>query len=347
MGVHASPPPIALGLDPRDPFSLVAHWQIDPQALSRWRPALDPKGLRLRVHAHNREGLMMTEQVVGASARHWTVPVLYAATPYVAELGFVDAEGLWRSLAVSEPASTPPDAARSNWAHRLHRYEEPEPETSTRPTASEPRPTAPHLPEPGLPNLTPASEQATAVDAEPMPLPIEATYLASLVWEPEPPRLSAGNSAELAEAGGRWVTIPQIILHPSPLGPSSPAPTRARPPGELDALPSSPAPGRPAPAPGEFWFKVNAELIIYGSTEPDASVTVAGRPIRLRDDGSFSFRFSLPDGLYSLPAIAVKADGSDTRSAHLEFSRTTRYSGEVGLHPQDPALQPPVAAALS
>ena len=50
-----------------------------------------------------------------------------------------------------------------------------------------------------------------------------------------------------------------------------------------------------------FWFNVNAELIIYGATEPDAKVTLAGHEIKLRPDGSFSYRFSLPDGKYDLP----------------------------------------------
>src|SRR5581483_2204967 len=50
-----------------------------------------------------------------------------------------------------------------------------------------------------------------------------------------------------------------------------------------------------------FWFNVNAELIIYGATEPDAKVTLGGTRIKLRPDGSFSYRFSLPDGKYDLP----------------------------------------------
>ena len=91
-----------------------------------------------------------------------------------------------------------------------------------------------------------------------------------------------------------------------------------------------------------FWFNVNAELIIYGATEPDAKVTLGGRHIRLRPDGSFSYRFSLPDGKFDLPAVAVSADGTDTRAAELAFNRATEYRGEVGQHPQDPALKPPL-----
>jgi uncharacterized protein len=92
-----------------------------------------------------------------------------------------------------------------------------------------------------------------------------------------------------------------------------------------------------------FWFNVNAELIIYGATEPDATVTIGGRTIKLRSDGTFSYRFALPDGQYELPAVATSVDGTDSRSAELKFARSTEYRGEVQKHPQDPALKPPRA----
>ena len=85
----------------------------------------------------------------------------------------------------------------------------------------------------------------------------------------------------------------------------------------------------------------DAELILYGATEPDAAVTVGGRTIKLRPDGTFSYRFALPDGHYELPAVATSADGTDARRADLHFARSTEYSGEVGAHPQDAALKPP------
>ena len=58
-----------------------------------------------------------------------------------------------------------------------------------------------------------------------------------------------------------------------------------------------------------FWFRVGTELIVYGSTEPDAKVTVQGRPVALRPDGTFSLRFALPDGVQEVPAAAESADG--------------------------------------
>ena len=70
-------------------------------------------------------------------------------------------------------------------------------------------------------------------------------------------------------------------------------------------------------------------------------MTLGGQPVRLRGDGSFTFRFALPDGDFSLPAVAVSAAGDDQRSAALRFIRGTRYDGEVGTHPIAPELRPP------
>ncbi len=109
---------------------------------------------------------------------------------------------------------------------------------------------------------------------------------------------------------------------------------------------SSPVGGEMPERDRKFWFKVNAELIIYGATEPDAKVTVAERPVKLRPDGTFSFRFALPDGRYGLPAVAASADGVEARAAILEFSRTTDYHGHVEAHPQDSALRSPRAENL-
>jgi uncharacterized protein len=86
---------------------------------------------------------------------------------------------------------------------------------------------------------------------------------------------------------------------------------------------SSPAGGE-APAQQGFWLNVGAELVIFGATEADAQVTIAGQPIALRPDGTFSFRFALPDGNHGLVITAVSSQG-EVRQAGLEFVRRTRY----------------------
>jgi len=57
----------------------------------------------------------------------------------------------------------------------------------------------------------------------------------------------------------------------------------------------------------------DAELIVYGATEPDATVTIGGRPIKLNPDGTFRFQMSFQDGLIDYPIMAVAADGEQTR----------------------------------
>ena len=72
-------------------------------------------------------------------------------------------------------------------------------------------------------------------------------------------------------------------------------------------------------------------------------MAIGGRDIRLRPDGSFSFRFALPDGHYELPVTAISADQSDGRAAELRFDRQTEYRGDVGVHLQDAGLKTPRA----
>lgn len=85
--------------------------------------------------------------------------------------------------------------------------------------------------------------------------------------------------------------------------------------------------GEKGKVPGEvpkkdFWLKVGTELILYGATEADATVTVMGKEIKLREDGTFSFRYALPKGHYDLPVIATNADGDDTRQITPIVDRT-------------------------
>lgn len=79
----------------------------------------------------------------------------------------------------------------------------------------------------------------------------------------------------------------------------------------------------PPVRPRKFWLVADAELIVYGATEPDATVTVGGRPIKLNPDGTFRFQMSFQDGVIDYPIVAVAADGEQTRSIHMNFERET------------------------
>jgi hypothetical protein len=75
--------------------------------------------------------------------------------------------------------------------------------------------------------------------------------------------------------------------------------------------------------PRQFWLIADAELIVYGATEPDATVTIGGRPIKLNPDGTFRFQMSFQDGLIDYPIMAVATDGEQMRSIHMKFNRDT------------------------
>ncbi|GAB4168017.1 MAG: hypothetical protein Kow00108_00870 [Calditrichia bacterium] len=72
-----------------------------------------------------------------------------------------------------------------------------------------------------------------------------------------------------------------------------------------------------------FWMNLDAELIVYGATEPDARVTIDGKEIRLNEDGTFSIRLSFPNGTIHLPVEAMSADGVESIEITPTFHRLT------------------------
>lgn len=73
-----------------------------------------------------------------------------------------------------------------------------------------------------------------------------------------------------------------------------------------------------------FWLIADAELIIYGATEPTAKVKVQGEPVTLTPQGTFSMRFALPDGSQEIPIVAINEDGDDTRQIIITVKRVTK-----------------------
>ncbi len=71
-------------------------------------------------------------------------------------------------------------------------------------------------------------------------------------------------------------------------------------------------------------FHVEAEMIIHGTTHPDANVTLQGAPIKLRPDGSFSVRLDLPNRRQVIPLVASTKDGTSQRTIVLAVERNTK-----------------------
>lgn len=319
-----------LFLAARDPHWLYAHWDLTREQQLKMNAQSSDGHLVLRIYAQKIEGHPTYEIHVHPESRHWFTHVERAGYSYAAELGYYSALGKWTRVSTSSGTMTPPDAVSTEtgadfatipfefpFARLLELIKTAVCENLPLALALE------ELRRHGYPGLPRVSGSASVLRPGHWTKEQEQA-LAAIVNIDSVRRVWMG-SLEITELIRRKLEHETSSMGASQFGMSSVF---------------SPFGGREQ-AKG-FWFNVNAELIIYGATEPDAKVTLGGHPIQLRPDGSFSYRFSLPDGKYELPAVAVSRDGDDARAANLNFGRQTEYLGDVGAHQQDPSLKPPL-----
>ena len=323
-----------LFLAARDPHWLYAHWDLTREQQLKLNAQSTDGHLVLRIYVNKVEGHPVYEIHVHPESRHWFTHVERAGNSYIAELGYYSALGKWMRISASSGTMTPPDAVSSemdaDFATIPFEFPFAKLLEIIKAALCENLPLAQALEElrrHGYPDLP----RVSAASAVPLPstwTPQQEQALAKIINIDEVRRVWMG-SLEITELIRRKLAGEMSSIGASQFGVSSL---------------SSPFGGMEESK--DFWFNVNAELIIYGATEPDAKVTLGGHEIKLRSDGSFSYRFALPDGKYDLPAVAVSADGTDARAADLKFSRETQYLGDVGMHPQDPALKTPLPENL-
>ena len=72
-----------------------------------------------------------------------------------------------------------------------------------------------------------------------------------------------------------------------------------------------------------FWLVADAELIVYGATDPSATLMIGDEVVPLAADGSFRIQVPFRDGQQLYPIEAISADGEQRRSIVLQFERTT------------------------
>jgi uncharacterized protein len=78
----------------------------------------------------------------------------------------------------------------------------------------------------------------------------------------------------------------------------------------------------PMPAPVELCL--HAELIVHGSTDPHAELKLLGDRIPISRDGTFSHRFSLPEGRQVIDAVVTTRNGCHQRTIVLGIERNTK-----------------------
>ncbi len=72
-----------------------------------------------------------------------------------------------------------------------------------------------------------------------------------------------------------------------------------------------------------FWLVADAELIVYGATDPTANLTIGGEKVPLASDGTFRLQVPFRDGLQNYDIKATDSSGTQERSITMRFDRNT------------------------
>jgi uncharacterized protein len=291
-------------LMPRDPQWAYAYWDIPNEHKSELR---SQGGQQLAVRIYDVSDIDIQHQVPHSVqeypcdelAREWYLPIPVSDRDYVVEIGYRTFDGRWllmaRSAAVRIPPTYPSDwiddhFVTVDWEMDLRGQ------------------TIAELKQPSRTVVTYASANDGIYD-----------QIFNMAQGGESLRVDGSVFGSMQHGKVHEQSISSYVF-PSGVG--------------LWALPTASGAGLTAsgaglfsgslPArPRKFWLVADAELIVYGATEPDAHVTIGGRPIELTPDGTFRYQMSFQDGLIDFPIMAVASDGEQTRSIHMRFTRET------------------------
>ena len=312
-----------LFLTARDPHWLFAYWDLSWQQMADYRGQSSDGRLVLRVFEKNHANPVQ-EFTLSHDSRNWYIPVNKAATSYSAQLGFWKPHGHFYVISQSREATTPADAVSTDTSARFVT----------------------------IPIDFSFGELLNIIrghmkDGEALADALHRLQLAGFKfpfkvgldlgpWSPEQAkeleRLLGGDILRRIRMGS--FEISEWLRRRLQEELSS---------GLFSAFSPAGASWSGKPAQG-FWLAVNSELIVYGATEPNAKVTIDGKPVELRSDGTFSFHFSFPDGQFHLPIVAVASAQNDQRAVELAFERQTKAEGEVGEVKSPAHLKSPAVA---
>ena len=90
--------------------------------------------------------------------------------------------------------------------------------------------------------------------------------------------------------------------------------------------------GGVAPRQRSFWLVADAELIVYGATDPSARLTIGGEEVPLSTDGTFRIQVPFRDGEQVYAIEATAADGEQKRNITLNFERQTPEDNSNPAH---------------
>jgi uncharacterized protein len=288
-------------LMPRDPQWAYAYWDVPNNHKEELRRQ-GGQQLAIRIYDVTDVDLdhqaphSVQEYLCDEMAREWYLPIPVSDRDYVADIGYRCADGRWLVLARSATVSIPP-VYPSDWIEDAFITVNWDDDLKGKTLYT----LVPPAKKQALGNATAGDRLYDAVfgmtkDTESMRM--AGSLFGSMQQTPE----AAVSSYVFPSGAGMWAVPTASGQNMSGVGFS----------GDL-------AEARPR----KFWLVADAELIVYGATEPDATVTIGDRQIKLNSDGTFRFQMSFQDGVIDYPIKAVAIDGEQTRSIHMNFERET------------------------
>ncbi|MEY5011105.1 MAG: hypothetical protein RLZZ253_2244 [Verrucomicrobiota bacterium] len=345
-----------LFLTARDPRWVFSYWDIDfsryPGAVHRF------KSPQFFLRLTTGSGLLESTLEIKPEARNWYVPVQHPDTEYFAEMGYYDLEGRWIGIVKSGGAWTPSDTIAGDTEAQFATV-------PARLSFERLRELVAAQMEQGESLLQAVSRIAgLGTGAAPGWTEEQRALLAALLGESLVDRMGLG-SAEIdqllrkqlleklqSESASELAARLMETLRPESALSSGAFASWTAAEFSRETLSSGITSwggglgaswsAQPFSVKRErkFFMHVNAEIIFYGGTDPDATVWIDGKEIQLQPDGTFRYHFLLPDGDHAVPIVARSPDGVEERSATLSFVRGTQRRGDVGATAQPAELEP-------
>ncbi len=298
---------------PRDPQWAYTYWDVSNEHKEELRRQ-GGQQLALRIYdvtdinLENQSSHSLQEYPADELAREWYLPIPVSDRDYVIDIGYRAFDGRWLILARSARVHIPP-VYPSDWIEDVFVTVNFEEELRGK-TVYELVPPAKKIATTanGSNSGNPIYDQIFGLAESAEAQRVAGSLFGSGHQVPGSARPEQALSSYIFPSGvGLWAAPTVSGLTASGAGMSG------------AGFSASAVPVRPR----KFWLVADAELIVYGATEPDATVTIGGRPIKLNPDGTFRFQMSFQDGLIDYPILAVAADGEQTRSIHMNFERET------------------------
>lgn len=295
-----------LVLLPRDPQWAYAYWDISNEHKEDLRQQ-GGQQLMLRLYdvtdidQSTQSPHGMQQYGCHEMARSWYVEIPVSDRDYTAEIGYLTADDRWLMLARSASVRVPPVYPSAwvkdrfvtvDWSETLTGQTVADlghPDEDARSEVSDPRSGT---------EFPPVSDALLALTQEQSAMRVAGSLFGSMQ------QLPPGALSDSGMASGQVSSFNLSGLTMSGIGMGSGG---------------SELPGRSR----KFWLVADAELIVYGATEPDATLTIGDRTVPLNPDGTFRFHISFPDGKLDYPIRAVAVDGEQSRSVTLNFERNT------------------------